>query len=56
LDTFASTRLRPAEAFVDDPFGPGSAYRTGDLARWLADGELEFALAPKRSGAGAQAP
>jgi amino acid adenylation domain-containing protein len=31
-----------AEAFVDDPFGPGSAYRTGDLARWLPDGELEL--------------
>jgi non-ribosomal peptide synthetase component F len=29
-----------AAAFVDDPFGPGTAYRTGDLARWLPDGEL----------------
>lgn len=32
-----------AEAFVDDPFGPGSAYRTGDLARWLPDGQLQLA-------------
>ena len=41
-----------AEAFVDDPFGPGRAYRTGDLARWLPDGELELALAQNRSRAG----
>jgi non-ribosomal peptide synthetase component F len=34
-----------AGAFVDDPFGPGSAYRTGDLARWLPNGELDLALA-----------
>jgi amino acid adenylation domain-containing protein len=39
-----------AEAFVDDPFGPGSAYRTGDLARWLPDGELELAFTQNRSG------
>jgi amino acid adenylation domain-containing protein len=39
-----------AEAFVDDPFAPGSAYRTGDLARWLPDGELELAFAQNRSG------
>jgi non-ribosomal peptide synthetase component F len=38
-----------AEAFVDDPFGPGSAYRTGDLARWLPDGELELAFTQHRS-------
>jgi amino acid adenylation domain-containing protein len=38
-----------AEAFVDDPFGPGSAYRTGDLARWLPDGDVE--LAQSDSGA-----
>jgi non-ribosomal peptide synthetase component F len=31
-----------AEAFVQDPFGPGIAYRTGDLARWRTDGELEL--------------
>jgi amino acid adenylation domain-containing protein len=31
-----------AEAFVDDPFGPGSAFRTGDLARWLPDGAVEL--------------
>ncbi|MGH8994516.1 MAG: non-ribosomal peptide synthetase, partial [Acidimicrobiales bacterium] len=30
-----------AEAFVDDPFGPGMAYRTGQLARWRPDGRLE---------------
>jgi amino acid adenylation domain-containing protein len=40
-----------AEAFVDDPFGPGTAYRTGDLARWLPDGQLELALVQNR-GAG----
>jgi len=34
-----------AEAFIDDPFGPGRASRTGDLARWLPDGELELARA-----------
>jgi non-ribosomal peptide synthetase component F len=38
-----------AEAFVDDPFGPGSAYRTGDLARWLPDGQVELALTQDRS-------
>jgi non-ribosomal peptide synthetase component F len=38
-----------AEAFVDDPFGPGSAYRTGDLARWLPAGDVE--LAESDSGA-----
>jgi amino acid adenylation domain-containing protein len=42
---------RTAEAFVDDPFGPGSAYRTGDLARWLPDGELELALPQDRTRA-----
>ena len=40
------------EAFVSDPFGPGSAYRTGDLARWLSDGKLELALAQNRSRSG----
>jgi amino acid adenylation domain-containing protein len=35
-----------AEAFHDDPFGPGSAYPTGDLARWRTGGELE--LAPRQ--------
>lgn len=38
-----------AEAFVENPFGPGSAYRTGDLARWQADGQLELVLAQSRS-------
>jgi non-ribosomal peptide synthetase component F len=33
-----------AEAFLDEPFGPGRAYRTGDLARWLPGGELELVL------------
>ncbi len=31
------------EAFVVDPFAPGSAYRTGERARWRPDGELELA-------------
>jgi amino acid adenylation domain-containing protein len=31
-----------ADAFVDDPFGPGKAYRTGDRARWRRGGELEL--------------
>jgi amino acid adenylation domain-containing protein len=31
-----------AQAFVDDPFGPGRAYRTGDLARWLPEGKMEL--------------
>jgi amino acid adenylation domain-containing protein len=44
-----------AEAFVDDPFGPGSAYRTGDLARWQADGQLELVLARPDGGEGAAA-
>jgi amino acid adenylation domain-containing protein len=40
------------EAFVSDPFGPGSAYRTGDLARWLSDGKLEIAFAQNHSRSG----
>jgi amino acid adenylation domain-containing protein len=39
-----------AEAFVDDPFGPGRAYRTGDLARWRPDGQLELEPAPSSAG------
>jgi amino acid adenylation domain-containing protein len=46
-----------AEAFVDDPFGPGSAYRTGDLVRWLPDGELQLAHGDARADAsGEDAP
>jgi non-ribosomal peptide synthetase component F len=39
-----------AEAFVDDPFGPGRAYRAGDLVRWRPDGRLELEPAPSRAG------
>jgi polyketide synthase PksJ len=39
-----------AEAFVDDPFGPGVAYRTGDLARWLPEGQLEHLGRTDHSG------
>jgi non-ribosomal peptide synthetase component F len=46
-----------AEAFVDDPFGPGRAYRTGDLARWLPDGELQLAQSDSQAYAtGEDAP
>lgn len=39
-----------AEAFIDDPFGPGVAYRTGELARWLPDGQLEYLGRTHNSG------
>jgi amino acid adenylation domain-containing protein len=45
-----------AEAFVEDPFGPGRAYRTGDLARWRPDARLELVVAENRSATGAFAP
>ncbi|GLF95304.1 non-ribosomal peptide synthetase [Streptomyces yaizuensis] len=35
--------MRPSEAFVPDPFGPGTLYRTGDRGRWLDGGLLDFA-------------
>jgi amino acid adenylation domain-containing protein len=38
-----------AEAFVDNPFGPGSAYRTGDLARWMPDGGLQLSRSDARA-------
>ncbi len=38
-----------AAAFVADPYGPGRAFRTGDLARWRAGGQLEVAVAERRS-------
>ena len=39
-----------AEAFIENPFGPGGAFRTRDLARWLPDGELELVAPPHGGG------
>jgi len=34
---------RTAQAFVDDPYRPGTRlYRTGDFGRWLPEGTIEF--------------